>query len=115
MSQLGEVRKESNIDEDGYETARRPRQIILGQYMPEIFAVEAEALGDSCKEEHSKNVGDSMKRELSKKRFCGSGCLKKSCSHQVCEEGFRSGLKEADSVEAVVQKTLLDSGSVFAL
>ena len=78
---------------------------LWGQYMPEIFAVEAEALGDSSKGERSKSTGDRMKRELSKKRFCGSGCSKKSCSHQGCEERIRSGLKEVSSVERVIQKT----------
>ena len=36
-----------NIDEEGYETVRRPRQRTLGQHMPEIFAVEAEKPGKS--------------------------------------------------------------------
>ena len=31
-----------NADEDGYETVRRPRQRAIGQFMPEIFAVEFE-------------------------------------------------------------------------
>ncbi len=44
------------IDEDDYKVIQRPRR--LGQYMPEIFAVGAEKVGDSSK-------------ELSKKRFCG--------------------------------------------
>ncbi len=57
------------IDEDGYETVRRPMHRTLGQYMQEIFAVEAQALADSSKREQSKSV-DSMKREVSKKRFC---------------------------------------------
>ena len=77
----------------------------MGQYMPEIFAVEAEVLGDSSKDEQSKNIGDSMKRDLSKKRFCGSGCSKKKCSHQGCKEEIRSSLKEVSSVERVIPKT----------
>ena len=42
-------RETINIDEEGYETVRRPRQRNLGQFMPEIFAVEAETLGESRK------------------------------------------------------------------
>ena len=45
-----------NIDEDGYETVRRPRQRTIGQFMPEIFAVEFE----KKKKEESKS-GDVKK------------------------------------------------------
>ena len=35
-----------NVEEDGYETVRRsgPRPRTLGQHMPEIFAVDTEAV-----------------------------------------------------------------------
>jgi hypothetical protein len=49
------VKENVNIDEDGYETVRRPSPRTLGQYMSEIFAVEAEGSGESSKEEQSKN------------------------------------------------------------
>ena len=43
---IGSVEKfkeTTNIDEDGYETVRRPRQRTIGQFiMPEIFAVDFE-------------------------------------------------------------------------
>ncbi len=55
-----------NTDEEGYETVRRPRPRTLGQYMPEIFTVEAEKLGNSEDKELSK-MGDSIK-EASKKK-----------------------------------------------
>ena len=45
-----------NADEDGYETVRRPRQRTIGQFMPEIFAVEFE----KKKKEESKS-GDVKK------------------------------------------------------
>ena len=43
-----------NNYEEGYETVRRPRPRTLGQYMPEIFAVEAERPGNSEDKEASK-------------------------------------------------------------
>ena len=89
-----------NVDEEGYETIRRPRQRTLGQYLPEIFAVEAEKLGDRSKEELSKS-----KWEQSKTKFSGSGCVKKACNHQGCGEKVRSSMKEIGSVEKVIQKT----------
>ena len=82
-----------HVDEEGYETIRRPRQRTLGQYLPEIFAVEAE------------KTGDGSKKEQSKKKFCGSGCMKKACNHQDCGEKVRSGMKEIGSVERVIPKT----------
>ena len=60
-----------NIDEEGYETVRRPRQRTLGQYMPEIFAVEAEKPGKGKKakvrneEKPTKNLCE---------KFCGRKC-----------------------------------------
>ncbi len=53
-------------DEDGYERIRRPTPRIIGQCMPEIFAVDTE------------RPGDSITQELSKKRLRGDGCSKES-------------------------------------
>ena len=100
IQSVGRATERINIDEEGYETVRRPRQRTLGQYLPEIFAVEAEKLGDSIKEELSKS-----KEEHSKNKFCGSGCVKKACNHQSCREKVRSSMKEIGSVERVIQKT----------
>ncbi len=77
-----------NHYEDGYETVRRPRPRTLGQYAPEIIAVDTE------------KPGDSITKELAKKRFCGYGCPKKRCDHRSC----RSRVKEIGSVERVAQK-----------
>ncbi len=52
---VGRATERISIDEEGYETVRRPRQRTLDQYMPEIFAVEAEKSGDCSKEELSKS------------------------------------------------------------
>ncbi len=94
------VSKETiNIDEEGYETVRRPRQRNLGQFMPEIFAVEAEALGECSKKEQPKS------KEASKKKFCGSDCSKKMCNYEGWEEKVRSSMKEIGSVEKATQKT----------
>ena len=60
---IGSVEKSKqtiNIDEDGYETVRRPRQRTIGQFMPEIFAVEFEK---KKKEENIGYVGDVKKIE----------------------------------------------------
>ena len=95
------------INIGGYETVRRPRQRNLGQFMPEIFAVEAEALGDCSKDEPSKSKKEQSKskEELSKRKFCGSGCSKKMCNQEGCGEKVRSGMKEIGSVEKAIQKT----------
>ena len=61
------------IDQDGYELVKRNRR--LGQYMAEIFAVEAEGSGDSIPKELSE-TGDSIPKELSKQRLCGESCSK---------------------------------------
>ena len=56
---IGSVEKSKetiNADEDGYEPVRRPRQRTIGQFMPEIFAVEFEKKG---KEENK--IGDVKK------------------------------------------------------
>jgi hypothetical protein len=47
-----------NIDEDGYEMVRKPRPRTLGQYMPEIFAVDAEKPGAirSCQRKGSAEI-----------------------------------------------------------
>ncbi len=78
-----------DIDEDGYETVRRPRPRTLGQYMLEIFAVDVEK---------------QVTKELSKNRFCGNKCSKKRCDHRSCKEIIQSNAKEIRSVERVVQK-----------
>ncbi len=82
-----------NIDEDGYETANGPKPRTLGQYVPEIFAVDAE------------KPGDSITNELSKKRLCGDSCSKRLCDRRRCKEEVRSRAKDTSSVEGVVQKT----------
>ncbi len=63
-----------NIDEDGYEAVRRRRPRTLAQYVPEIFAVDDE------------KCGDSVTKELSKKRVSGDSCLEKLCDFRSCEE-----------------------------
>ena len=85
------------IDQDGYELVKRHRK--LGQYMAEIFAVEAEGSGDS------------IPKELSKKRFCGEGCSKELCHRWGCKGKVRScaGVvaskgKEIGSVERAIKK-----------
>ena len=67
IGSVGRDTERINIDEEGYETVRRPRQRTLGQYLPEIFAVEAEKSGDGSKEELSKS-----KEKQSKKSSAGA-------------------------------------------
>ena len=121
-----------NIDEDGYQTVRRPRPRTFGQYMPEIFAVDAgkpymkkifpEDAGNSgdcitkelavdAGEPYMKKIspegagksGDCITKELSKKRFFGDSCFKKLCDHRSCKEKSRSSVKEICSVERVTK------------
>ena len=61
------------VDQDGYEVIWRRRPRALGQYMPEIIAVDAE------------RSGDSLTKGLAKKRFRGDGFSKESCSHRSCK------------------------------
>ncbi len=98
------VTEKVNIDEDGYETVRRQRSRTLGQYMPEIFAVEAEGQGYS-KDNMPLKLEDSAWRELLKTKWCKSGCHNNSCNHQGCGERVRSSIKEIGSVERTIQKT----------
>ena len=72
--------------------------------MPEIFSVEAEGQGDSKDKRPLKKLGDSVRRELSKTKWCKSGCQKNSCNRQGCGERVRSSMKEIGSVERVIQK-----------
>ncbi len=46
----------------------------LGQYTPDIFAVDAE------------RSGDNITKVLSNERFCGDSCSKKVCGHRRCEK-----------------------------
>ncbi len=74
MSCIRSAGKDNIIDQGGYEVIRRPGPRAIGQYAPEIFAVDAD------------RAGDSVTTELSKKRFCGDVCSKESCSHWGCKE-----------------------------
>ncbi len=56
--------KANVIDQDGYDMIRRPRPRKLGQNVLEIFARDAE------------RSGDSITKELSKKKLRGDGCFK---------------------------------------
>ena len=101
---IGSVEKAKetiNIDEEGYEEVRRPRQRTIGQFMPEISAVEAEKTGES-KKEKVRNEEKPLKNKLCEK-FCGSKCVKKACNHRSCEETIGISKKEIGSVEKIAK------------
>ena len=86
------------IDQDGYELVKRPRR--LGQFMAEIFAVEAEG------------PGDITPKELSKTRFCGEGCSKELCNRWSCKEKVRSctGVASKSKVIGGVERVVKSEG-----
>ncbi len=60
------------IDQDGYETVKRPRRFV--QFMPEIFAVDAEGFGDTS------TMGDSPCKKPPRPKsssICVEACPKK--------------------------------------
>ncbi len=81
-------------------TATKPR--TLGQYVPEIFAVDPEKPRESITE------------EFTKKRPCGDSCSKKLGDRRSWEERVRRSAKEISSVERAAQKATGDVSEVRA-
>ncbi len=68
-----------DVDEDGYRAVRRPRPRTLGQYMPEIFAVDGE--NQEIASQRSCQIRGFA--EIVVRRSCAtSGALKKRSEHR---------------------------------
>ncbi len=53
--------------------------------------------------------GDSITKELSKKKLCGDSCSKELCNHRSCKQRVRSSATKISSVEKVAQKSKMQS------
>ena len=115
INSVEKTKETINIDEDGYETVRRPRQRTLGQYMPEIFAVEFEKQGESKKTGKVK-IGDVQKiGDVKKKTKDKDGDVRGVCEEKTsrrCEERVR-GVSEGEVPKGDLRKVpKMDLGKV---